>query len=168
MRLLAGQGGIIGALLCTSALYCIQGTPPYPVSCRTLQCFASQPSMLIILTRTQLVLLSISSLLGAFSCACHRGWSPLPSPLPSLLPKLPTLMPNPQPRVRPDLLPRWQPSLLLESPFLWPLLSMCSSSESSNAARKSGTQSLFLSRADYTSQQAVAGSFCGSCALVSA
>ena len=55
----------------------------------------------------------------------------------------PNLVPNPQPRVQPNLLPRWQPSLQpslqLEIPFLWPLLSMCSSSESNNPARKSGT-----------------------------
>ena len=85
--------------------------------------------------------------------ACHRGW--MPSPLPSLLPKLPNLVPNPQPRVQPNLLPRWQPSLQLESPFLWPLLSMCSSSESNTPARKSGTQSQFLNRAEHASQQAV-------------
>ena len=34
-------------------------------------------------------------------------------------------------QTKPSLLPRWQPSLQpnlqLESPFLWPLLSMCSS-----------------------------------------
>ena len=68
--------------------------------------------------------------------ACHRGWSPLPSRLPnllpSLLPKLPNLVPDPQPRVQPNMLPRWQsslqPCLQLESPFLWPLLSMCTSS----------------------------------------
>ena len=95
--------------------------------------------------------------------ACHRGWSPLSSPLPSLLPKLLNLVPIPQPRVQPNLLPRWQPSLQpslqLESPFLWPLWSMCSSSGSNTPARKSGTQSLFLSRAEHASQQAVPGSF---------
>ena len=47
-------------------------------------------------------------------------------------------------------------------------LSMCSSSESSTPARKSGTQSLSLSRAEHASQQAPCGSFCGSYALVSA
>ena len=40
--------------------------------------------------------------------------------------KLPNLVPNPQLRVQPNLLQRWQPSLQpslqLESPFLWPLL----------------------------------------------
>ena len=86
-------------------------------------------------------------------CACHRGWSPLPSPLPSLLRTLPNLMPNPQPRVQPSLVPRWQPSLQLESPYLWPLLSMCSSSQSDTPARKSGIQSLFLSRAEHASHR---------------
>ena len=52
-----------------------------------------------------------------------------------------------------------QPSLHLESPFLWPLLSMCSSSESNTPARKSGTQSQFLSRAEHASQWTVPGSF---------
>ena len=84
----------------------------------------------------------------------------------------PDLVPNPQPRVQPNLLPRWQPSLQpslqLESPFLWPLLSKCSSSASNTPTRKSGTQSLFLSRAKHASQRAVSGSFCCSCALVSA
>ena len=83
--------------------------------------------------------------------ACHRGWSPLPSPLPSLLPKLANLVPNPQPRGQPNMLPRWQPSLQPclqpESPFLWPLLSMCSPSESNTPARKSGTQSQALGKA---------------------
>ena len=64
-----------------------------------------------------------------WQAACHRGQSPLRSPVPSLLPKLPNLVPNRQPRVQPNLLPRWQlglqPSLQLESPFLWPWLSMC-------------------------------------------
>ena len=69
-----------------------------------------------------------------FRSLCLR---PTLSPLPSLLPKLPNLMPNPQPRVQPILLPRWQPSLQLESPFLWSLLSMCSSSESNPPTRKS-------------------------------
>ena len=44
-------------------------------------------------------------------------------------------------------------------PFQWPLLSMCSST-------KRGTQRLSLSRAEHASQQAVAGSFGGSYALV--
>ena len=65
-------------------------------------------------------------------------------------------------RVQPDLLPRWQPSLQWERPFPWPLLSMCSSSKSNTYARKSGTQSLSLSRAGHASQQAVSGSFCAS------
>ena len=68
----------------------------------------------------------------------------------------------------PNLLPRWQPSLQLKSPYLWPLLNMCSSSESNTPERKSGRQSLFLSRAEHASQRAVPGSFCGSYALVSA
>ena len=95
--------------------------------------------------------------------ACHRGWSPLPSPLPSLLPMLPNLVPNLQPRVQPNLLPRWQPSLQpslqLQNPFLWPLLSMCSSLESNTPARKSGIQSQFLSRAEHASQWTVPRSF---------
>ena len=59
--------------------------------------------------------------------ACHRGWSSLPDLLPRLPQKLPNLVPNPL-----NVQPRWQlslqPNLQLESPFLWPLLSMCSSS----------------------------------------
>jgi len=90
-----------------------------------------------------------------------QGLEPPAKPPAKPAPKLPNLVPNPQPRVQPNLLPRWQPSLQLESPFLWPLLSMCSSSESNAPARKSGTQSLFLSRAEHASQQAVPGSFCG-------
>ena len=43
-------------------------------------------------------------------------------------------------RVQPSLLPRWQPSLQLESPFPWLVLSMCSSSESNAPARKSGVE----------------------------
>ena len=50
-------------------------------------------------------------------------------------------------------------SLQLESPFLWPLLSMCSSSESNTPAKKSGTQSQFLSRAEHASQLTGSGSF---------
>ena len=49
--------------------------------------------------------------------------------------------PNP-PNVQPNLLPRWQPNLQpnlqLESPFLWPLLSMCSSLRCNTRVRKSG------------------------------
>ena len=36
-----------------------------------------------------------------------------------------------------------QPSLQLKTPFLWPLLSMCSSSESNTPPRKSGTQQIW-------------------------
>ena len=64
-----------------------------------------------------------------------------------------------------NLLPRWQPSLQLESPFLWLLLSMCSSSESNTPARKSGKS---LTKAEHVSQWAVSGSCCGSYAFVSA
>ena len=74
------------------------------------------------------------------------------------------------PSVQPNLLPGWQPSLQpnlqLESPFLWPLLSMCSSSRSNTRVRKSGTPSLMLSRPQHASLQAVSWSFCGSHALV--
>ena len=59
-----------------------------------------------------------------------------------------------------------QPSLQLQSPFQWPLLSMCSSSKSNYRTTKSGTRSLSLGRAEHACQQAVSGSFCGSCALV--
>ena len=82
--------------------------------------------------------------------------------LPSLLPKQPSLVPCPEPRVQLNL----HPSLQLENPFQWPLLSMCCSSKSNTRAKKSGTQSLSLNRAEYASQQAVSGSFCGSYALV--
>ena len=53
---------------CVPQISCIQGTPPYPVSCTTLQFLQFQPSMLIILTRTQLVLLPISNVRGAVLC----------------------------------------------------------------------------------------------------
>ena len=92
-----------------------------------------------------------------------------PNLLPSLPPKLPNLVPNPTSAL-PNLLPRWQPSLQpnlqLESPFLWPLLSMCSSSRSNICVRKSGTQSLFLSGPEHASLRAVSWSFRGSHALV--
>jgi hypothetical protein len=84
-----------------------------------------------------------------------QGLEPPAKPPAKPAPKLPNLVPNPQPRVQPNLLPRWQPSLLLESPFLWARLSMCSSSESNTPARKKGTQSLFLRRAEHASRQAV-------------
>jgi hypothetical protein len=53
---------------CVLQISCIQGTPPYPVSSRKLGVSQFQPWMLIVLTRTQLVLLSISNLLGAVLC----------------------------------------------------------------------------------------------------
>ena len=60
-----------------------------------------------------------------------------------------------------------QPSPQVENPFLWPLLSMCSmcSSKSNTHVRRTGTQSLSLSRAERASQQAVSAPFCGLCAL---
>ena len=64
-----------------------------------------------------------------------------------------------QPKLQPNLLPRWQPSLQpslqLESPSLWPLLSMCSSSKSSTLTKESGTQSLGLISPEHASQTAV-------------
>ena len=61
------------------------------------------------------------------------------------------LMPNP-PSMQPNLLPTWQPSLQpnlqLESPFLWPLLSMCSSLRRNAHVKRSGTPSLLLIRPD--------------------
>ena len=97
----------------------------------------------------------------------------LPSPLPKLLLNL---VPNPQPRVQPNLLPRWRPSLhsrlqpswQLDSPFQWPLLSMCSSSKSSTCARKSGPQCLSLSRPEHQYPSKRFPGFCGSYALVPA
>ena len=181
-----------------------------------------QPWMLIILTCTQLVLLSISNVLVAVLCL-SRFWAPRSAMLttgpthmsalairPScqctshtnaplmrmqfsyqctshtnalLIPMHPSCecnshtnallipmhfsyqcTPHTNGPVQPNLLPWWQPSLQpslqLESPFLWPLWSMCTSSESNTPARKSGTQSLLLSRAEHASQQAVPGSFC--------
>ena len=83
-------------------------------------------------------------------------------------PKLPNLVPV-QP-VQPNLLLRLQPSLSpslqLESPFVWPPLSVSNSSKSNTRARKSGTQGLSLSRAEHASQQAVSASFCGLYALM--
>ena len=38
--------------------------------------------------------------------------------------------------MQPNVLPKWQPSLQLESPFQWPLLSMCSSSKSYSRQKK--------------------------------
>ena len=66
------------------------------------------------------------------------------------LPKLPNRVPDPHPQVQPNLLCRWQPSLQLESPYLWPcaLPSMCSSSESNTSARRSGTWSQFGAEPD--------------------
>ena len=58
MHLLAGQGGTIGALLWISDFL-------HP---RHFSVSQFQPRMLIILTRTQLVLLSNSNLLGAVLC----------------------------------------------------------------------------------------------------
>jgi hypothetical protein len=69
-----------------------------------------------------------------------QGLEPPAKPPAKPAPKLPNLVPNPPPRVQPNLPPRWQPSLQpsqqLESPFLWPVLSMCSSSESNSPARQ--------------------------------
>ena len=69
---------------CGLQISCIQGTPPYPVSYRTLlQFFTFQPLMLVILTRTQLVLLSISNVLGAVLClprlCLPHGLEPAPT-----------------------------------------------------------------------------------------
>ena len=103
MHLLLGQGGVIGALLCTSDFL-------HPRHSTAL-------------------------------CICHRGWSQPPAkPLTEPAPKAAKFVPNPQTRVQPNLLPRWQPSLQLDSPFLWPLLSMCSFSESNTRTRKSGVE----------------------------
>ena len=71
----------------------------------------------------------ISCVMFLSQTACQRGWIPRSNLLPSLLPKLPNLVPTPLLREQPNLLPRWQPSmqpsLQPESPFQWPLLSMC-------------------------------------------
>ena len=154
---------------CALHISCIQGTLPYPVSCRLLQCFAiSAMDVDDIDTYPAGAAVNFPTFWGQCcacqDCACHRGWSPLPSPLPGLLPKLPNLVPNLQPRVQPNR----QPSLQLKSPFLWPLLSIRSSSGSNTPVRKSATQSLFPSRAEHAPQQAIPGSFCGSYALVPA
>ena len=62
MCLLAGQGGIIGALLCTSDfLHPRHSTPGTLYHAEHFSFLQFQPWMLIILTRTQLVLLSISN-----------------------------------------------------------------------------------------------------------
>ena len=72
--------------------------------------------------------------------------SPLPSPLPSLLPTQPNLMPSAA-----------KYAAQVESPILWPLFSMCTSSESNTPARKSGTQSLSLRKANmYPNRQFLA------------
>ena len=54
---------------------CIQGTTLYPVSCRTLSFSQCHPWMSIILTRTHLVLLSISHVQEAVLCL-PRFWTP--------------------------------------------------------------------------------------------
>ena len=81
--------------------------------------------MLIILTRTQLVLLSSSNPLGAVLClprlCLPQGLVPTAKPPAKAAPKAAKPRANPQPRVQPNLLPRWQPRLQLESPFLAPV-----------------------------------------------
>ena len=74
MCLLAGQGGIIGALLCISSFLASKALhyPLYHAEHFRFPQF--QPWMLIILTRTQLVLLSISNILGAVLCL-PRLWA---------------------------------------------------------------------------------------------
>ena len=60
---------------CVLQISCIQGTPLYPVSCRTLQFLAMSAMNGIILTHTHLVLLSISNFLRAVLCL-PRFWDP--------------------------------------------------------------------------------------------
>ena len=45
---------------CVLQISCMEGTVLYPVSCRTLTCLQFQPRMSMLLTRSHLVLLSIS------------------------------------------------------------------------------------------------------------
>ena len=91
---------------------------------------------------------------------CHRGWNPMPGRCQACSQGCETLVQKGlQPKLLPKLLPRWQPSLQpslqLESPSLWPLLSMCSSSKSNTLTKESGTQSLCLNRPEHASQTAV-------------
>ena len=100
-----GGGGVLLVHSCVLQISCIQGTPPCPVSCRTIPFFATSamdvdhidmyPAGAVVNFQR-----SGCSIVPP-KIVCHRGWSPLPSPLLSLLPKLPNLVPNPQPRVQP-------------------------------------------------------------------
>ena len=128
---------------CVLEIFCIQG---YNVPC----IMQFQPWMSIILTCTQLVLLSISNVQGAVLCL-PRFWAPSERAVDygSITYVACSL----------------QSSLQLDSPFQWPLLSMCSSSKSNTRAQQSGTYCLSLSRA-YHAQQAISRSFCGSYALM--
>ena len=106
---------------CVLQISCIQSTPLYPVSCRTLQFFAtSAMDVDHIDTYPAGVVVNFQ----------RSGGSIVPAKI------LSRAKPSTKSAARPSL----QPSLQLESPFLWPLLRMCSYSESSTPARKSGTE----------------------------
>ena len=98
---------------CVFQISCIQGTTPYPVSCRTLGFLQFHPWTSIILTRTELVLLLSCSVREAVLCL-PRFWAPQSVVLttgPSHMSAKSAAKPAAQ--VQPSL----QPSLQLQSPF---------------------------------------------------
>ena len=126
-----------------------------------------QPCILSIWTRTQPVLLSISNLLGAVLClprlCLPQGLEPTAKPTAKPAPKAA------KPRARPSTKSAAEPAAHVaarsatgEAILVAPVEHVQLFSGSNTPARKSGTQSLFLSRAEHASQQAVPGSFCGS------
>ena len=102
--------------------------------------------------------------------ACHRAGAPCQAPCQTCCQSCQTLCQTLHQECSQTCCPGGSQacSLQLESLFFWPLLSMCSSSESNAHARESGTQSLSLSKAEHVSPSAVSGSFYGSYTLVSA
>ena len=172
MCLLAGPVGIIGALLCTSDfLHPRHSTAPCIM--QNASVFHNFSNLDVDHTNTYPAGADVNfqpsggSVVPAKIALATGAGAPCHAPCQACSQSCQTSCQTPKPRVQPNLLPGWQPSLQ-QSPFLWPLLSMCSSSESNTPAIKSGTWSLFLCRAEHTSQQAVPGPFCGSYAFVSA
>ena len=149
MCLLAGQGGVIGALLCTSDLLHPRRTL-YHAEHPSFSQF--QPWMLITLTRTQLVLLSISNLLGAVLCLprlCLPQWLEPPAEPPAK-PAPKAAKPSAKPSTKSAAKPAAQVAAALQGEII--------------RQKKWHTKPV----SEHASQQAVPGSFCGSHALVSA
>ena len=145
---------------CVLQISGIQGTPLHPVSCRTLQFFAILAMDVDSLTLTQLVpLRRTRTAAEKLACLEPQGLEPPAKPPTKLGPKAakPRAKPSTKSAAKPAAQMAAKPAAGEPIP-----LSMCSSSESNTPARKSGTQSQFLSRAEHASQQAAPGSFCGS------